>query len=195
LFPFVPIILFSVACGLSSSARYARVITLGCVLASLLFVPFGVTHQFRKYREYLTGYRQNLDDTVRWMNQNLPVGSIVMLHDAGYTAYAGHFALVALAGRTTPAAAEINKHVTYPSAGRLRGEAIAEIATQFHPGYLIILNGWYYFQLPDALSSHGWTIHEIYEGRAPAGTPAQDMYVLYRLQPPQQIANRFRAGS
>ncbi|HTT75506.1 MAG TPA: hypothetical protein VMF50_05935 [Candidatus Binataceae bacterium] len=186
LFPFVPIILFSVACGLSSSRRQERAIAISCVVLSLLFVPFGIIHQFRNYREYLTGYRLSLDDTVRWMNRNLPAGSIVMLHDAGYAAYAGHFALVDLAGLKTPAAAEINKHLTYPSAGRLRAEAIAQIAAQFHPGYLLTFHGWdHAFQFANALRDHGWTVRQIYEGRAPVGTPAQDVYVLYQLQPPQ----------
>jgi hypothetical protein len=68
------------------------------------------------------------------MNTELPGQPIIMAHDAGYPSYAGRFHLVDLVGLKTPEAVEIHKQMTFPSVGRLRGDAVAAIAEKFHPG-------------------------------------------------------------
>jgi hypothetical protein len=185
LFLFVPVVLFGIACGLSSLQPQYRRLTLLYVAISFLFVPFGIAFQFASYREGLTGYRDSLVDMVRWMNTNLPEGSVVMVHDAGYVAYAGHFHLVDLAGLKTPAAIDVHKELTYPSAGKLRPEAVAKIAGEFRPRYLMVIQGWEdIYRFARALRARGWTAQEIYVGHAPDGTSADLIYHLYQLDPP-----------
>ncbi|HEX5454257.1 MAG TPA: hypothetical protein VFX06_10730 [Stellaceae bacterium] len=185
LFLFVPVILFGIACGVSATKRRRRLLTLASLAISILFVPLGVRFQHDEYAGGIVGYRHSLDDAVAWMNANLPAGSMVMVHDAGYVAYAGHFRLVDLVGLKTPAAMEIHKELTYPSAGKLRPQAIVRIAAKFHPRYLLAIHGWQQnFDFTGALAKAGWRAAEIYSSHAPAGTFAGDIYDVYALSPP-----------
>jgi hypothetical protein len=121
------------------------------------------------------------------MNANLPKESVVMIHDAGYVSYAARFQLVDLVGLKTPVATEIHKAITFPSAGMLRGDAVAKIATMFQPRYLVALQDWDDgSQLTAGLRSRGWTVDELYAGRAMSRTPAYLIFHLYRLAPPGQ---------
>jgi len=185
LFPLAPPVLFGVACSLSSLDRQRRKWTLACIAISLLFVPLGIRFEFRDYRDKLAGYRESLVDMVQWMNANLPEDSLVMVHDAGYVAYAGHFPLVDLAGLKSPAAIEVHKELTYPSAGKLRPEAVAKIAGQFQPRYLMVIEEWEErYRFTAGLRAKGWTAQEIYASHAPDGTSADFIYHLYQLDPP-----------
>ena len=99
LYPFAPIILFGVASGLASSYR-KKVLTYAAtslVVTTVVFISL-----LLDYRNHLNGYRKSLVDVVTWMNANVPPGAVVMTHDAGYVAYAGHFPLVDLVGLRSP---------------------------------------------------------------------------------------------
>jgi hypothetical protein len=182
LYPFAPIILFGVACGLTSIYRKK---TLAYAVASLVVTTAVFTSMLLDYRNHLNGFRKSLVDVVAWMNANLPVDSVVMVHDAGYAAYAGHFPLVDLVGLKTPAATAAHKELTYPSAGRLRGDAVARIADEFQPRYLLVIQNWDdFFHFVSNLRAEGWTAQEIYVGHASAGASAGDVYHLYRIEPP-----------
>ena len=190
LYVFGPVALFGVACGLSSTARKQ---TLRLAAISALFLPLGFGAQFLNYKTRIAGYRESLADVVRWIDTNLADRPMVMVHDAGYVAYAGHVPLVDLVGLKTPAAVEFHKRLTYPSAGRLRSTAIAEIARMFKPQYLVALQDWdEEFGLVDGLRSKGWTVQERHAGRAPPETPAADIYHIYELTPP---AGFYASGS
>lgn len=187
LFVFAPIVLYGVACGLSSTFRKQ---TLRLVAISGLFLPLGFVAQFSDYETHIAGYRESLADLVNWMNHNLRDKPMVMVHDAGYVAYAGHGRLVDLVGLKTPAAMEFHKKQTYVSAGRLRSNAIAKIAEAFKPQYLVALQDWNdKFGLVAGLRDQGWSVHEIYAGRAPPETPVADIYHLYELRPPTGSAS------
>jgi hypothetical protein len=182
LYPFAPIILFGVACGLTSIYRKR---TLVYAATSLLVTTVVFKSLLPDYRDGLNGYRKSLVDVVAWMNANLAAGSVVMVHDAGYVAYAGHFPLVDLVGLKTPAAMAAHKELTYPSAGKLRADAVARIADEFQPRYLLVIQNWDDdFHFVSNLRAERWTAQEIYVGHANAGASARDIYHLYRLEPP-----------
>ncbi|RXT34653.1 hypothetical protein [Bradyrhizobium betae] len=182
LYLLAPIVLFGVACGLSSVFRKQ---TLCLVAISILFLPQGFITRLNDYRTQIAGTQGSLSDVVTWLNANLPDRPLVMVHDAGYVAYAGHAALVDLVGLKTPAAMEFHKRTTYPSVGLYRSTAIAEIADAFHPQYLLVLQDWdRRFGLVEALRGRGWTTREVYAGRAPPETPAANIYHLYELRSP-----------
>ncbi|KYG98521.1 hypothetical protein [Bradyrhizobium sp. DOA1] len=182
LYVLAPIILFGVACGLSSTSRKQ---TLRMVAVSTLFVPLGFVMQLNDYRTHIVGFHESLADVVRWMNANLQDRPVVMVHDAGYVAYAGHAALVDLVGLKTPAAMDVHKRVTYPSAGLQRSKAVAEIAEQFQPQYLLVVQDWdQRFRLVEGLRAEGWIAREVYAGYAPPKTPSALIYHLYELKRP-----------
>jgi hypothetical protein len=182
LYVFAPIVLFGVACGLSATSRKQ---TLRLAAISALFLPLVFGAQLSDYRSRITGYRESLADVVNWINVNLPDRPTVMVHDAGYISYAAHVPLVDLVGLKTPAAIDFHRRLTFPSAGQLRSDAIADIAMVFKPQYLVVLQDWNdKFDIVDGLRSNGFTVEEVYAGRAPSGTPAADIYHLYRLTLP-----------
>ena len=184
LYVFLPIVLFGVACGLSSSFRKQ---TLRLIVISALFVPVGFAMQFRLYAADIKGLSASLADVVQWMNTNLPGRPTIMIHDAGYVAYAGRFPLVDLVGLKTPDAAQIHAEMTYPSAGRLRPAAVARIAEKFKPQYLLVREDWNKKAgFVDGLRGNGWTVDEVYAGRAPSQTSEADIYHLFRLNPADQ---------
>jgi hypothetical protein len=187
LYVLAPIVLFGVACGLSSASRK---LTLRIVAISMLFFPLGFVAQLKDYRTHIVGFQASLSDMVRWMNANLQNQPTVMVHDAGYVAYAGHAALVDLVGLKTPAAMEFHKRLTYPSAGLQRSQAVAEIAKKFRPQYLLVVQDWdESFRLVEGLRGQGWTAREVYAGSAPPETPAALIYHLYELTPPQALTS------
>jgi len=188
LYIFAPIILFGVACGLASAARTK---TLRFVGISALFLPLAFGGQLSDYRTHITGHQKSLSDVVHWINENLPDRPTILVHDAGYVAYAGHVPLVDLVGLKTPAAIEFHKRLTYPSAGTLRSKAIAAIARSFNTEYLLALQEWNEkFGLVDGLREEGWEVEEVYAGRASANTPASDIYHLYKLSKPVSPTNQ-----
>jgi hypothetical protein len=184
LYVFAPIVLLGVATALASQHRKPA---LRIVAIAALFVPLGFLAQLDMYKTHILGYRESLADVVSWMDANLPEQSIVMVHDAGYVAYAGHDRLVDLVGLKTPASAATHAALTYPSAGRQRGEAVANIAATFDAKYLLAIEDWNArFGLTEGLREQGWTVEEIYAGRAPADTPEIYIYHLFRLTPPAE---------
>ncbi|WP_456624078.1 hypothetical protein [Bradyrhizobium sp. P5_C12] len=184
LYVLAPIVLFGVACGLSSAFRKQ---TLSMVAISILFLPLGFVLQLKDYRTHIVGFQENLADVVRWMNANLPDRPMVMVHDAGYVAYAGHAALVDLVGLKTPAAMDFHRRATYPSVGLQRSRAVAEIAETFQPQYLLVIQDWdEKFRFVEGLRGEGWTAREVYAGHAPPETPAALIYHLYELNRPHR---------
>ncbi|TYL79403.1 hypothetical protein [Bradyrhizobium cytisi] len=182
LFVLAPLVLFGTACGLTSAFRKQ---TLCMVAISILFLPQGFVAQLEDYRTHIVGFQESLADVVRWMNANLPDRPMVMVHDAGYVAYAGHAALVDLVGLKTPAAMDFHKRTTYPSVGLQRSRAVAEIAEAFQPQYLLVLQDWdERFHFVEGLRGVGWTAREVYAGHAPPNTPAALIYHLYELNRP-----------
>lgn len=185
-FPFVPIIIAGIACGFSSQFKGQQRITAVCVAISIPFVSLGFKAQFDNYRETLDGYMESLQDCVHWMNANLPSGSVVMLHDAGYAAYAGRFPLVDVAGLKTPYAAEANRELTFPRAGEGRAAAIIMVANKFQPRYLITFKRWnHFYGFADAFGEHGWSVRLLHEGRAAPTTPSHQIYEVFQLAPPR----------
>jgi len=77
----------------------------------------------------------------------------------------------------------INQRVTFPTAGALRGAAVARIAdSDPRPDYLVALKFWESdCGLADGLRADGWTLTKLYESPAPLGTSSQNIYEVYAL--------------
>jgi hypothetical protein len=105
---------------------------------------------------------------------------MVMIHDAGYIAYASRFRLVDLVGLKTPQAVSINRALTFPSNGVRRPAAIAKIAELFQPQYLICVKSWNsIYLLAPSLRRVGWDVTKIFE--SPAAPNAAQIYEVYAL--------------
>lgn len=112
-----------------------------------------------------------------WAEQNIPPGSMILLHDAGYFAVAtDKFRLTDLVGLKSVRPARIHENLTAPSCGRDRPEAVAEIARTSGASWGLFMDSWY-------------TLMGIRAGLAAAGYHPVERYrsghiALYELQPP-----------
>jgi hypothetical protein len=186
LFILVPVVVIGLADALTAHERWRQLIGRGCLALAIFPTLCAVQQQRASYLHSLAVYRNNLIETVAWANAHIPRGAMVMIHDAGYVAYAGHFRLVDCVGLKTPQAVSINRALTFPSAGAKRSEALAEIAEMFQPQYLICLKGWNStFALAASLRRAGWQVTKIFES-APSSNDAEN-YEVFALHK-QRIA-------
>lgn len=183
LYPLLPLLLYAAADALRPGASVhlrpwrqslATLLLVFCLLQSCWRAP----DFWAQHLSYCRFTRQNLSGVAAWCNHHLPSGSTLLIHDAGYIAYATWFRLVDLVGLKTPASIAAHQALTHPSAGRLRGVATARIARASHAQYLIVLNDWEQdFGLASGLRAQDWRV-------APVET--EYAYHVYALSPPNK---------
>jgi hypothetical protein len=183
LFVFAPIVILGVAAGLASERVRVQRIARYCLAPALLFTALSLRHELSNYISWLKIGDPNMRDTVAWCNSHLEPGSEILIHDAGYISFAGHFVLVDMVGLKTPASVSIHRRLTWPSAGRDRGLAIAQIADSFHPHYLVVLKSCgVEYDIIKGLQNGGWMLTRIYENRASPNTSPWYIYQVYELR-------------
>jgi len=181
LYPLLPLLLYSAAAAFRAGPtvrRAAATVLVLCLLQSGWRAPgFWAQHQ-----GYCGFTRHELVGTAAWCNAHLPPGSTVLVHDAGYIAYATRFPLVDLVGLKTPSCVAVHRALTHPSGGALRGEAVSRIALVNHADYLIVLEGWErIYGLASGLRAQGWDVRPVSD---------QFAYHVYALRPPKAAAGK-----
>jgi hypothetical protein len=127
-----------------------------------------------------------LASVAAWARDHVPPTAKVLVHDAGYVAYATDLSLIDLVGLKSPASAEVHARVTWPSCGGRRVEAIHRIALAGHADYLIVLKGWErIFRIAHGLARRGWHVQ-------PVRLVAEVGYDVYELTPPTSEAGPSR---
>jgi hypothetical protein len=113
-----------------------------------------------------------------WCNRNLPPDATLLVHDAGYISYATRFRLTDMVGLKTPGNIPFHVNGTWRTCGAGRGAAVAAIAREQHPDYLVMLRGWdRIYRITDGLRAAGFRLDELRHVR--------EGYEVYRLTPPQ----------
>jgi hypothetical protein len=145
-------------------------------LWSLLWLPLMI----RGYLHECAYFDTELRSSAIWCTDHLPPDSVLMVHDAGYIAYATKFKIVDVVGLKTPDAIPINKRLIWATRGGGRGAAAAEIAVLHHAGYLVVLRSWTEMAaLPAQMRAIGWAVtpmrsggaYEVFRITAPHGRP------------------------
>lgn len=171
----VPLLLFGLASWLASRRRWQRataaVLTVGALGYAVLQVP-----EHTRVLTATNGFTRNeLEPVARWVQQNTPADARLMIHDAGYIAYATDRRLVDVVGLKTPSAVPFNERFTLPSGGGKRARALDGFARAERPDYLVVLDGWdRAFNISKGLRSRGWTLTRMYD----------EAYDVYQLTPP-----------
>lgn len=176
----VPFLLLGIAAHFSIGAPLLRrgivLLTLLAVAQSLLNFP----PHYRFHQEKLDFTRQELAALAAWCKRELPPASRLLVHDAGYIAFATSFQLIDIVGLKTPSNIPHHASLTWPSVGARRGEAIQRIALSQRPDYLVVLNSWdAIYGFTRDLSAFGWRLERVYQ--SPRGETG---YAVYRLSPP-----------
>ncbi|PVE24465.1 hypothetical protein DC522_10255 [Microvirga sp. KLBC 81] len=122
-------------------------------------------------------FTAELDEAARWSREHLPAGARILIHDAGYFAWATPFALFDIVGLKTPSSIADHRRWTLPSRAQERHVAVHEIARRSRVSHAVILNDEFWGDLADDLRRHGW-------GLRPLREPPSHGYVVYELTPP-----------
>ncbi len=164
----VPILIWALADQLRIDRSARRILNLSLTY-SLFFAILALNLYVRDCRKYDGGSRE----VASWCNRNLPAGSTLLVHDAGYIAYGTPFRVVDMVGLKTPSAIPLNRAITLPSLGKLRSIAVSDLAREYHTDYLVILDGWpFTLNLVPELRSLGWKVEPL---------KTYGMYRVYRL--------------
>ena len=85
----------------------------GAGVLCLFYIAIG----FSTWPHLAEGRRFNgeLDSVAQWSREHLPANARVLVHDAGYFAWAMPFALIDVVGLETPTSIEDHRHWTMPS--------------------------------------------------------------------------------
>jgi len=141
--PLVPMLVFGLI-RLSSSlgplALRERVVLalLLCLYPALFSTPSAIDFS-RRVRAYTVS---ELMPLAEWVKHNVPADSRILVHDIGYLAYAIHQPLVDMVGLKSDTAMRLHRQASWPSCGGARPAAIAGLALQERPAYLITLEPW-----------------------------------------------------
>ena len=174
LYVLLPGLLLAFAWAFSRSRIAARV-AVALAVIGLLHAAVAAPGRWDRYLQASDFTRNDLAGVADWANANIPRGSKVLVHDAGYIAYATHFELADLVGLKTTRVVPIHEELTLPSAGGRRPEAIRRVASQERPEYLVVLKRWdEIFRITDSLRAGGWGVEPLRAGE----------YSVYELTPP-----------
>ena len=145
LYPLLPLLLLGAASAFRAGRTRASALLPATATALLLLCLvqscWRAPDFWARHQAFCGFTRHDLAGTAAWCRAHLPPGSTLLVHDAGYIAYATRFRLIDLVGLKTPGSVAAHRALTHPSAGRLRAAAVSRIALQTHPDYLLVLSG------------------------------------------------------
>ncbi|MGE0747483.1 MAG: hypothetical protein AB7K86_19640 [Rhodospirillales bacterium] len=124
--------------------------------------------------------RTELEEVARFAEATLPANARVLVHDAGYIAFATRLRLVDVVGLKTPAVIADHWRWTAPSAGERRHEAVHRIAMRYGVTHAVVLQDVeaFWWTIADDLRRHGWTLQTL------RTRPDGHGFVIFRLTPP-----------
>lgn len=171
----VPILLYSFISTMQHSDKIVRisanVFLMLTLLQSLILLP--VRWDFYLIQRHL--FTSSLTNVADWCNAHLPRNSVILVHDAGYMAYATSFHLIDMVGLKTPSNIYYHKTLTFPSNGEQRDKAIADIIRYNHPQYIVLLKTWEtLFGTMIGLQKQGWHFKLLWSEK--------DAYSVYEIE-------------
>ena len=193
LYVILPLLLSAAASGAAHRNRIVRTAALILICVSSVSVLWNFPAVWRGYLEVRHHTETELVGMTSFCAANLPPSSKIMIHDAGYVSYALNSRLIDLVGLKTPAAVELHHKLTFPSAGRLRAEAINELALETRPDYLIVLKAWDdIFGITEGIRQRGWELEAVRKPSTDNGSAPYAHYTVYKMSykstaPPSSI--------
>jgi hypothetical protein len=118
-------------------------------------------------------------DAAQWCTKHLPPHATLLIHDAGYIAFATPFHLIDVVGLKTPSSIKFwrQSHVANPYSAAFFLTPVAAIIAYNHPQYLVVLPGWESrLGAPQSLSAYGWRLQLLH-------VPVEYGYKIYRIFP------------
>ncbi|WP_243369836.1 hypothetical protein [Microvirga solisilvae] len=171
LYPLLPFGLL----GWTIAARDSAVLRLAFGAMAVVYIAIG----FQRWPHVVEGRQltRELDAAAQWSREHLRPEARILIHDAGYFAWATPFSLFDIVGLKTPSSIEDHRRWTLPSQGKNRDEAVSEIAKRHRVTHAVILKDEFWGDLADNLRRRGW-------GLRPLRDPPGRGYGIYELTPP-----------
>lgn len=155
--------------------RQFSFIAVPAIFGGLLFFLPPQWKAFSEQREFTAIEQKSL---VEWADSGLPKDARILLHDAGYFAWATSFSVFDIVGLKTPSSIDFHKKYTLPTGGADRLNAVDAIARKHNVTHAIILNGPFWGRLAEDLRNTGWALTEL---RSPNGR-GYSVYAISRLE-------------
>ncbi len=176
LFPLLPFLLLGAVYALRLAKPGLRIGAEFVFALALAQSLFHLPDFLRRHEATCHFAQHDLPGVAGWCNQHLSPGSILLIHDAGYIAYGTHFHLVDMVGLKTPSSIPVHQALTYPTDGKLRYQAVSEIALRGQARYLIVQGRWdTSYATVSGLEASGWDVRLL---------NADYLYHIYSLRPP-----------
>jgi len=171
----VPVLLFGIASTLSFKDPLVRK-GANCLLILLVLQSlWNISERWFFYLGWRNFYYVQLTGMADWCRQHLPSSSTLLVHDAGYIAFATPFHLIDLVGLKTPTNIAYHQRFTLPTGGQDRTKAIDMIIKASNARYLIVLKAWENdMYIGHDLKILGWKLEPVYA--QPQG------YTVYRIK-------------
>lgn len=177
LYVLLPFVTASLAAGAASASRLLRGVSIALLVVGVDESLWHLKDRWEYHRRAEAFTRHELDPAARFMNQHLPRGARVLVHDVGYVSWATRFALIDVVGLKSPGSAAPHRQLTWPSCGARRGEAVARIAREGRATHLVVLNSWDgIYRFVDSLRAQRWSVQELRR---------EGFYRVYSLQAPR----------
>jgi hypothetical protein len=179
LYVIVPFLLYALASAWGSRWRAVRYAALGLLGLALVESLLKAPARFAAHETRIAFTRVELEGVASWIRQNLPPGSRVLVHDAGYITTDEPFQFVDLVGLKTPSNIIVHEKLTWASCGAGRLSALEIIASTEKPDYFVVLKVWndiYHFT--EGLQARGWRLARVDASRGASA------YEVYQLTPP-----------
>lgn len=168
----VPCVIFGFSSVIAAKSRWLRVGSLGLLAAGIVHAATEVPDRWGWYMNTRRFTEFELAGTAAFVREHVPSDAKILVHDAGYIAWATDNPLVDLVGLKTPSSVTYHRDITWATCGRDRNEALAKITAAANPGYIIFVGGWDdTFQFSNSLMARGWQLEKIRDGRG-----AYDVY-------------------
>jgi hypothetical protein len=136
------------------------------------------------YRSGIAFTAKEQTSLAQWLDDNLPADARILIHDAGYPAYATPFRFIDVVGLKTPESMRFHRACTAPSNGLDRPLAVSSIALANRVNYAIILHdkSGFWYSIKHDLESTGWTLRLLRPASVIGG------YEVFALTPPASRA-------
>lgn len=174
----LPMLVAGWVAWLGSTRRASPVMLAAPLVASVVLSIPNALDELAIAQGAIRHTRVELDGVTRWVNERLPRGAVVMVHDAGYISIRGSHRLVDVVGLKTPWAAQVHKRLTWTQCSRST-PAVSEIARLARATHFVALTSWdQALGLSSSLKSQGWRLDRVDQERGGSA------FRVYRLEPP-----------
>lgn len=178
LYVWIPLLLIGVLAGLRHHNNKIRIIATATLIytvcQALIFFPV-CWYDYLVARNY---YATELPAVAAWCQQHMPAHATVLVHDAGYLAFATQLHLVDMVGLKSPENIQYHQQFTLPSNGAQRSLAIVAIINKTQPQYIIVSREWEtLYGIIKNLQDVGWQIQLMRDSQNPLG----NNYLIYKI--------------